>query len=59
MSLSKRLRPDIECAPWVIEEVRKLEFLIEDLVSDINDYQNIIDEQLRELEQLRTPKENK
>jgi len=23
--LSERLRPDVECAPWVIEEVKKLE----------------------------------
>lgn len=25
MSLSERLRPDVEAAPWVIEEVKKLE----------------------------------
>lgn len=25
MSLSDRLRPDVEAAPWVIEEVKKLE----------------------------------
>ena len=25
MNLSKRLRPGVECAPWVIEEVKKLE----------------------------------
>lgn len=25
MSLSERLRPGVECAPWVIEEVKKLE----------------------------------
>lgn len=25
MSLSDRLRPDVECAAWVIEEVKKLE----------------------------------
>lgn len=23
--LSNRLRPDVECAPWVIEEVKKME----------------------------------
>lgn len=23
--LSNRLRPDVECAPWVIEEVKRLE----------------------------------
>lgn len=27
MSLSDRLRPDVECAPWVIEEIKKLEAL--------------------------------
>ena len=25
MSLSERLRPEVEAAPWVIEEVKKLE----------------------------------
>jgi hypothetical protein len=25
MSLSERLRPDVECAPWVIAEVKFLE----------------------------------
>lgn len=25
MSLSERLRPDVEAAPWVIKEVKKLE----------------------------------
>jgi len=25
MNLSKRLRPDVECAPWVIEGVKELE----------------------------------
>jgi hypothetical protein len=25
MSLSDRLRPDVEAAPWVIEEVKRLE----------------------------------
>jgi len=25
MSLSDKLRPDVECAPWVIEEVKRLE----------------------------------
>lgn len=25
MSLSERLRPDVEAAPWVIEEVKQLE----------------------------------
>ena len=28
MSLSERLRPDIEAAPWVIEEVKQLEALL-------------------------------
>lgn len=28
MSLSERLRPDVEAAPWVIEEVKKLEVKI-------------------------------
>ena len=31
MSLSERLRPDIEAAPWVIEEVKALEAEIERL----------------------------
>lgn len=31
MSLSERLRPDIEAAPWVIEEVKKLEVKIASL----------------------------
>lgn len=25
MSLSDRVRPDVEAAPWVIEEIKKLE----------------------------------
>jgi hypothetical protein len=31
MSLSERIRPEVECAPWVIEEVRQLEAEIERL----------------------------
>lgn len=34
MSLSKRLRPDVEAAPWVIEEVKKLEVKIASLEKD-------------------------
>jgi len=56
MSLSKRLRAGVECAPWVIEEVKKLEAEHQALSNDINDYQNIIESQLRELEQFRPPK---
>jgi hypothetical protein len=29
MSLSERLRPQVEAAPWVIEEVKQLERLLE------------------------------
>ena len=29
--LSGRLRPDIECAPWVIDEVKRLEARIKEL----------------------------
>ena len=56
MSLSKRLRAGVECAPWVIEEVKKLEAEHQALSNDINDYQNIIESQLRELERLRPKK---
>lgn len=31
MSLSERIRPGVEAAPWVIEEVRKLEAQVEQL----------------------------
>ena len=34
MSLSERLRPDVEAAPWVIEEVKALEAEIERLRED-------------------------
>jgi hypothetical protein len=34
MSLSERLRPDVEAAPWVIEEVKKLEVKIASLEKD-------------------------
>lgn len=30
MRLSKRLRPDVECAPWVIEAVQELEWYMDD-----------------------------
>lgn len=37
MSLSKRLRPDVEAAPWVIEEVTVLEAEIERLHEQVQD----------------------
>lgn len=34
MSLSERLRPDVEAAPWVIEEIKKLEVKIASFEKD-------------------------
>lgn len=33
MTLSARLRPDVECAPWVIEAVKKLELALQELTA--------------------------
>ena len=35
MSLSDRIRPDVEAAPWVIEEVKKLEAQRDALIAAI------------------------
>jgi hypothetical protein len=37
MSLSKRLRPDVEAAPWVIEEVKEMEALLSEARDVIRD----------------------
>ena len=36
MNLSERLRPDVECAPWVIEEVKKLEYELKRAYQEMN-----------------------
>ena len=38
MNLSKRLRPDVECAPWVIEGVKELEAEIAALKAQLVGY---------------------
>lgn len=35
MSLSERIRPDIECAPWVIKEIIILEQHNKDLIEQL------------------------
>jgi hypothetical protein len=37
VSLSDRIRPDVEAAPWVVEEVRKLEAKVERLNKGLRD----------------------
>jgi hypothetical protein len=32
--LSERVRPDVEAAPWVIDEIKSLELLVEELERD-------------------------
>ena len=34
VALSERLRPDVECAPWVISEVRNMEFDYAELAAE-------------------------
>ena len=41
-NLSSRLRAGIECAPWVIQEVKKLEQSKEFAYEDIKEYEEII-----------------
>lgn len=40
--LSDRVRPNSECAPWVIEEIKVMEGKIESLQHWINHYKNTI-----------------
>lgn len=47
MSLSNRIRPDVEAAPWVIEEVKKLEAKIASLEKDEKMFLNEHDENVR------------
>lgn len=46
MSLSERLRPDVEAAPWVIEEVKALEAEIERLTEALKKELNCIEGEL-------------
>jgi hypothetical protein len=47
VKLSERLRPDVECAPWVIEEIKKLEQDMEDayreLIKQVNGSKVVFD----------------
>lgn len=47
MNLSKRLRPGSECAPWVIEEVKRLE-------ADRTNQERRADDCFSEVERLRS-----
>jgi hypothetical protein len=47
MSLSDRIRPDTEAAPWVIEEIKKLEAKVVDLEKDEKMFLNEHDENVR------------
>lgn len=38
MKLSDRIRPDVEAAPWVIEEVKKLEAEVAHLRDTLEDF---------------------
>lgn len=55
--LSTRIRPNSEAAPWVIEEVRKLEAEVERLrdIVEVNDERlaTLNDEKNKEVERLR------
>ena len=41
-NLSSRLRAGIECAPWVIQEVKKLEQSQEFAYEDVKEYEEIV-----------------
>lgn len=47
MSLSERLRPDVEAAPWVINEVKKLEAKIASFEEDTEMFLNEHNENVR------------
>ena len=42
IKLSSRLRPGVECAPWVIKEVEKLEQSQEPAYENIEEYEEIV-----------------
>jgi hypothetical protein len=46
-SLSERLRPDVEAAPWVISEVKKLEARIREQEARIAELESISLEQIK------------
>ena len=51
MSLSDRLRPNIEAAPWVIEEVKKLEVelhITKDMLDSCDQYNQRLKEELKQ-----------
>jgi len=50
MNLSKRLRPDVECAPWVIEGVKELEAEIAALKAQLVGYTELAKDTIAALE---------
>jgi hypothetical protein len=50
MSLSERLRPEVEAAPWVIEEVKKLEIENSVLLSTLKQTKEMLKDTLAFIE---------
>lgn len=36
MKLSERVRPDVECAPWVIAEIKRLEHELSEAYTELS-----------------------
>lgn len=53
MALSDRIRPDVEAAPWVIEEVKKLETKLENYKRSHDRFQRYLKDSGIEIERLK------